>query len=76
MDGPGDDNTKWSESDRERQISYHLFVESKIIVQINFDFMWNLKKNCLDELIFKTEIDSQTWKTKLTVTRGIKEREG
>ena len=31
MDGPRDDQTKWSESDRERQISY------------NITYMWNLK---------------------------------
>ena len=32
MDGPGDDHTKWSKSDRERQISYDIA------------YMWNLKK--------------------------------
>ena len=31
MDGPGDDHTKWSQSDRERQISYDI------------TYMWNLK---------------------------------
>ena len=30
MDGPRDYHTKWSKSDGERQISYHLYVESKI----------------------------------------------
>ena len=32
MDGPRDDHTKWSKSDRERQISYDIA------------YMWNLKK--------------------------------
>ena len=32
MDGPRDDNTKWTKSDRERQISY------------GTTFLWNLKK--------------------------------
>ena len=29
MDGPKDYRTKWSKSERERQILYHLYVESK-----------------------------------------------
>ena len=42
-----DYNTKWSNPDRERQISwYHLYVESK--------------NSYTNELIYKTEIDSQT----------------
>ena len=32
MDEPGDDHTKWSKSDRERQIPYDII------------YMWNLKK--------------------------------
>ena len=32
MDEPGDNHTKWSKSDRERQISYDIA------------YMWNLKK--------------------------------
>ena len=32
MDGPRDDHTKWSKSERERQISYDVA------------YMWNLKK--------------------------------
>ena len=48
MDGPGDDHTKWSKSDRERQISYDI------------TYMWNLKKNETNELIHKIETDSQT----------------
>ena len=45
MDGPRDCHTKWSKSDRVRQILYHLFVETK---------------NSTNELIYKTETDSQT----------------
>ena len=48
MDGPRDDHTKWSKSDRERQILYDI------------TYMWNLKKNETNELIYKTETDSQT----------------
>ena len=43
MDGPRDDHTKWSKSERERQISYDVA------------YMWNLKKNDTNELIYKTE---------------------
>ena len=32
MDGPGDYHTKWSKSDKERQVSY------------NITYLWNLKK--------------------------------
>ena len=36
MDGPRDCHTKWSKSDRERQIStYCLYVESKNMAQMN-----------------------------------------
>ena len=48
MDGPRDYHTKWSKSDKERQISYDI------------TYMWNLKKHHTNELIYKTEIDSQT----------------
>ena len=44
MDGPRDYHTKWSKSDREKQI-YHLYVKSKI---------WYKRT------IYKAEIDSQT----------------
>ena len=47
MNGPGDYHTKWSKSDRERQISY------------NIAYMQNLKKNDTNGLIYKTETDSQ-----------------
>ena len=46
MDGLRDDHTKWSKSERERQISYDIM------------YMWNLKYDTND-LIYKTEIDSQ-----------------
>ena len=36
LDGPRDYHTKWSKSDRERQISWqHLYVESKKRVQMS-----------------------------------------
>ena len=41
MDGPGDYHTKWSKSDRERQI-------------YDIAHMWNLKKIYTKELIYKT----------------------
>ena len=47
IDGPGDYHTKWSKSDRERQTSHDIA------------YMWNLKKSDINELIYKTEIDSQ-----------------
>ena len=47
MDGPRDYHIKWSKPDRERQIPYDI------------TFMWNLKYDT-NELIDKTEIDSQT----------------
>ena len=47
MDGPGDDHTKWSQPDRERQRFYDIA------------YIWNLKKNDTNECVYKTEIDSQ-----------------
>ena len=46
LDEPRDYHTKWRKSDRERQISYHLCVESL--------------KNDTNKFIYKTEIESQT----------------
>ena len=46
-DGPRDYHTKWSKSDRERQILY------------DTTYMWNLKYNTSDSL-YKTETYSQT----------------
>ena len=48
MDGPRDCHTKWSKSDREREMSYDI------------PYVGNLKKNDTSELIYKTETDSQT----------------
>ena len=48
MDGSRDYHTKCSKSDRESQISY------------NISYMWNLKKNDTNKLIYKTEVHSQT----------------
>ena len=47
MDGTRDYHTKWSKSDRERQIPYDI------------TYMWNLKYDT-NILNYKTEIDSQT----------------
>ena len=44
-------------ADRERQISYDV------------SSMWNLKKNNTNELIYKTEIESQTGKTNLIIKK-------
>ena len=38
-------------------------------------YMWNLKKKDINELIYKTEMDSQTLKTNLQFPKG-KERGG
>ena len=49
MDGPRDYHTKWSKPDRKKQISFDI------------TYVWNLKKKKdTNELIHKTEIDSQT----------------
>ena len=47
MDGPTNYYTKWSKSERERQILYDI------------TYMWNLRYDT-NELINKTETDSQT----------------
>ena len=47
IDGPRDYHTKWSKSERERQIPYDI------------TYMWNLKYDT-NELLCKTETDSQT----------------
>ena len=47
MDGPRDYHIESSKPDRERQISYDI------------TYMWNLKNNT-NEVIYKTETDSQT----------------
>ena len=47
MDGPWEYYTKWSKSDRERQMLYDI------------TYMWDLKNNT-NESVYKTETDSQT----------------
>ena len=47
MDGPRDDHTKRSQSERERQIPNDII------------YIWNLKYDT-NELIYETETDSQT----------------
>ena len=54
-DGPRDYHTKWSKSERERQISY------------DTPYMWNLEYDT-NELIYKT--DSQTQETNLWLPKG------
>ena len=46
MDGPRDYHIKWSKSAKD---NYHMMSL----------YMWNLKKNHTNELIYRTEIDSQ-----------------
>ena len=48
MDEPRDYHTKWSKSDKERQISYDIA------------YIWNQKEKGTNKLISKTERDSQT----------------
>ena len=51
MDGPNACHTQWSKSDREREISYDI------------PYVQNLKRNDTDELIYKTEADSEDSQT-------------
>ena len=53
MDGPGDYHTKWTKSDRKRQIS--------------ITHMWNLKNNT-GEFIYKTETDIENKRMVQTTT--------
>ena len=48
IDRPGNYHTKWSKPDRETQISYDI------------SYMQKLRKNDINELISKTETDTQT----------------
>ena len=57
VDGLGGHYAKWSKPDRERQILYDI------------TYMWNLKINT-NELIYKTETDSQMWKITYGYQRG------
>ena len=54
-DGPRDYHTKWSKSDKDKY---------------DITYMWNLKKNGTNELIYKTETDPQTLKTNLRLPKG------
>ena len=47
MDGPRDCHIEWSKSDREKQTLYDITS------------MWSLKENGTNELIYKTEVESQ-----------------
>ena len=59
MDGPGDYHTKWSKSNRERQISHDI------------TYMWNLIfLNDTNEFIYKTETDLQISKKNLWLPKG------
>ena len=62
MDATRDYHTKWSKSDRERQISYDI------------TYMWNLKYDT-NEPIYETETESRTWRTdwSLPMGRGLEE---
>ena len=54
MDGPRDYHTNRSKSDKNKYITY----------------MWNLKKkNDTNEIIYKTEMDSQTLKTNVWLSK-------
>ena len=48
MVGSRDCHAEWSKSDGKGEISYDI------------PYMWNLKRNDTNELIYKTETDSQT----------------
>ena len=66
MDGPREYHTKWSKPDRERQIL------------CDIAYMWNLKNNT-NEFIYKTETDSETWKTNLRLPKergGVRDKLG
>ena len=48
MEGPIECHTEWNKSDREWEMLYDI------------PYIWNLKRNDTNELIYKTERDSQT----------------
>ena len=52
MDWTRDYHTKWSKSERERQILYDI------------TYMWNSKANDTNELIYQTEIENKYIVTK------------
>ena len=55
--------TEVSKSDREGQMSYDI------------SYMSNLKKNDVNELVYKTDKDSQTQKTNLWLPKGERGRD-
>ena len=57
MDGPRDCHTEWNKSDR-GEISYDI------------SYMWNLQRNHTNEIICKTEMDSQTLRMSLWLPGG------
>ena len=57
MGGSGNNHTKSGKSDRERQVSHYI------------TFMWNLKHFDRNDLIYRTETDSQTQKMNLWLLR-------
>ena len=61
MDEPKDYHSKWSKSETQKP---H-----------DITYMWNLKKNGMNELIYETEIDLQTLKTNLWLPRRKGEQE-
>ena len=60
LDGPRDYHTKWSKSDRKRQISYDI------------TYMCNLITNDTGELTYKIETDPQISKSNLRLPKGKK----
>ena len=63
MDGPRDYHTKWSKLDKDKITLYHLYVESKKIIQ-------KTKMNCIQNKNRPMNIEN-----KLMGTKGEKERE-
>ena len=58
MDGPRDHHTKWSKSNRERQISYDI------------TYMWNIKKMTQMNLFTKQKQTQRLWKQTYGYQRG------
>ena len=69
MDGPRHYHTKWSKPERERQISYDI------------TYMWNLGEKNTNELMYKTEKDSDIESKHMVIKRkrgrgGINQEDG
>ena len=41
MDGPGDYHTKWSKSERERQITYDIIYMWDLKIKYKWTYLWN-----------------------------------